>query len=140
MHIAYYRSSTGDLCYAYLSKYDSKSSSLATVDSYLSVGQYLRIGTLYDGTNYVPSISYYSGTFASTSASVKLAYRADFSSLRDGETNDQFTGAWEVQTLPCSNTPKAYNIGLGYKDFGSGTRSSVLGYVTDTTLEYAHRK
>ena len=144
VHIAYFRSSTGDLCYTNFAAYNTDLAAnpptLVTVDSYLSVGEYLRIGTLSDGTNYVPSISYYSGTFASTSASVKVAYRKTFSSLQAGASLDKFTGDWEVMTLPCANNPKAYKVSLGYKEFESGSRSTVLGYATDSTLEYAYKK
>ncbi|MDA8409220.1 MAG: Ig-like domain-containing protein [Treponema sp.] len=140
VHIAYYRSSSGDLCYAYLPGYASTSPQLATVDSYLSVGQYLRIGTTLVGGNYVPSISYYAGTYSGTSFCVKLATRVNFATFQNGAVNDQYTGAWEVQTVPATNSPKTFTVSIGYKNFGTPNGlTPVLGYATNAGLEYAYQ-
>jgi hypothetical protein len=143
VHIAYYRSSSGDLCYAYLPSITSTSPNVVTVDSYLSVGQYLKIGTLQNASSqYVPYISYYASSYASTSDSVKIAWRYNMSSMQSGAVNDLFTNAWEVMTLPLANVPKAYKVSLGFKSFsGSATNLvPVLGYSTNAGVEYSYMK
>jgi hypothetical protein len=144
VHIAYNRSSSGDLCYAYLPSIASAAApSVVTVDSYLSVGQYLKIGTLKNASSqYVPYIAYYASSFASTSDSVKVAWRSNMTSLQDGAVNDLYTNAWEAMTLPLANVPKAYKVSLGFKDFtGSGSNLvPVLGYATNAGIEYSYMK
>jgi len=113
------------------------------VDSYLSVGQYLKIGTLKNASNqYVPYISYYASSYASTADSVKIAWRSNMTSLQSGAVNDLFTNAWESMTLPLANIPKAYKVNIGFKDF-TGTGSNlvpVLGYATNVGIEYSYMK
>jgi hypothetical protein len=143
VHVAYNRSSSGDLCYAYLPSIASTSPTVVTVDSYLSVGQYLKIGTLKNASNqYVPYISYYASSYASTADSVKIAWRSNMTSLQSGAVNDLFTNAWESMTLPLANIPKAYKVNIGFKDF-TGTGSNlvpVLGYATNVGIEYSYMK
>jgi len=89
------------------------------VDTYLSAGTKLMLNVRQDAipnangigtTNrYVPYITYYHGSFTETQNSVRVAWRKDFSTpavpLDGTNTDDSFTGAWEVMTVPAGNTP-----------------------------------
>jgi len=131
IHIAYYNSSDGSLKYAYKSTYNTAATTV-TVDSFLSTGENLSLTVKKVDTKQVPYISYYMGSYSSTNYSVRTAWREDFTSLKDGVEFDKYTGAWEVMTIPTSNNPKKYNIGIGIK---SGV--PILGYATDVNIETA---
>lgn len=131
IHIAYYNSSEGSLKYAYKSNYKAEASTV-TIDSFLSTGENLSLCINKEGDNQVPYISYYMGSYTSTSYSVRTAWRTNFSSLSNGVEADKYTGSWEVMTIPTSNTPKNYNIGIGIK-----SNTPVIGYATDVSLETA---
>ena len=89
IHIAYYNSAKGDLKYVYLSKYDAEPSNPVTVDSYLSVGTNITINTRHEGGNYVPYIYYYNTSSNQTPNSIKVAWRTDMKTLRDGARPDK---------------------------------------------------
>ncbi len=143
IHLAYYNSSTGDLKYAYLDTYTS-TPVVVTVDSWLSVGTNLSITTVYNGTNYVPYISYYMSSYDQTQNSLRLAYRTDFSVANTptaGVIGDLFTGNWEVQSLPTSNIPLNFRVGVGIKNVAGGRLNGpIVGYATDVNLETAQLK
>lgn len=150
IHLAYYDSSAGDLKYAYLKNY-SATPVVCKVDSYLSVGTNISIDvssskeTVYkaDGTTesrYVPHISYFMSAFTKTAYSVRTAYPYKLDSegnFTDGAENDKFTGKWEVMTVPTSQNPLDFTVGIGIKNNDAGTGSSLLGYGTKTGLETA---
>jgi hypothetical protein len=130
IHIAYYNSSSGDLKYAYLSSY-SATPQVVTVDSFLSTGTDIGISVKQVGSNYVPYISYYMPTFTQTSYSVRTAWRTNFSSLQPGASSDQYTGNWEVMTVPTTSYPQDFRVGIGFK-----SSSPVLGYSTKNGSTY----
>ncbi|NNM53794.1 MAG: hypothetical protein HKM05_03625, partial [Spirochaetales bacterium] len=134
IHIAYYAAGTGDLKYAYIPAYNqAASATVVTVDSFLSVGSDIGITTYYNGTNYVPYISYYMPSFTQALGSVRVAWRTDFSTPAtptNGAVNDQYTGNWEVMTIPSSNIAQDYRVGIGIKTNLSGVNSPILGYST----------
>ena len=171
IHIAYYGAKNGDLKYAYLSSYTDTIADVCTVDSFLSVGTRASIsvsattkGFKVGNTTvqkYVPFISYYMGAFTATQTSVRTAWPValgDNKSAIDNSTtsntyingaiNDQYTGGWEVQTLPLDSFPSDYTIGIGVKATDISTDAAkaaavkaegniILGYGTSAGLETA---
>jgi hypothetical protein len=156
IHIAYYASSSGDLKYAFLPSYDAGPGDIkvVTVDSFLSAGTKLMINTREEnrgGTNViVPYISYYHPSFMQTANSVRVAWRNDFSSLSDGAVYDDFTGAWEVMTVPTPNIPMEDFVANGVPTSGTFntvsngavniTNSVAVTYYTDRWYERAYIK
>jgi hypothetical protein len=152
IHIAYYASSNGDLKYAYVPTYSAALSDIkvVTVDSFLSAGTKLMINTRKEnrsgvGNVIVPYISYYHASFMQTANSVRIAWRNDFSTLSDGTVYDDFTGAWEVMTVPTANLPAEDFITNGVPTSGTFssvdiTNSVLVGYHTDKWYERAYIK
>ena len=142
IHIAYYGASSGDLKYAYLEDYKDTNPKIVTVDSYLSVGTNISIDvlekTVGSAKKYIPHISYFMSAFTKTSSSVRVAWlnTSDYSKL-DGAKNDQFTGDWEIMTVPTSQVPLDYTIGIGIKKNSSNNNSALLGYGTKKGLQTA---
>ena len=142
IHIAYYGASAGDLKYAYLEDYKDTNPKIVTVDSYLSVGSNISIDVLENTVGaekkYIPYISYFMSAFTKTSSSVRVAWlnTSDYSKL-DGAKNDQFTGDWEIMTVPTSQVPLDYTIGIGIKKNSSNNNSALLGYGTKNGLQTA---
>ncbi|MCR5699633.1 MAG: hypothetical protein K6G52_08330, partial [Treponemataceae bacterium] len=150
IHIAYYGASSGDLRYAYLEDYDDDTPTVVTVDSYLSVGTNISIDVSSeaktvskpDGTTksmYIPYISYYMSAFTKTSFSNRVAWleKLDANGLpADGVSSEKFIGNWEVATIPTSQVPLDYSVGVGIKNNGT-VNAPILGYGTKTGLETA---
>ena len=147
IHIAYYNSAKGDLKYVYLESYDATPSAPVTVDSYLSVGTNITINVRQQGSDYVPYIYYYNSSSNQTSNSIKVAWRKDMTSLRNGAYGDKFTGAWECMTIPsinipveatvCGGVPTGTHTGTNVIDY---SKTVVLGYMTDKYYEKAYIK
>ncbi|WP_294430676.1 Ig-like domain repeat protein [uncultured Treponema sp.] len=171
IHIAYYGAKNGDLKYAYLTSYTDTVADVCTVDSFLSVGTRASISVsatkkgfkVGDTTvqKYVPFISYYMGAFTATQTSVRTAWPVALgenesaidksktpNTYVDGAVNDQYTGSWEVQTLPLDSFPSDYTIGIGVKATATSTAAEraaavkaegniILGYGTTEGLETA---
>ncbi|MGP1587350.1 MAG: Ig-like domain repeat protein [Treponemataceae bacterium] len=151
VHIAYYGASAGDLKYAYLPSY-SQDAQICTVDSYLSVGTCISIDvsnekksvTKPDGTivsRYIPYISYYMSAFMETKFSNRIAWLAGVAQdgkILDGAIDDEFTGNWEVMTVPTGRIPLNYTVGVGIRKNSSLSNTPFLGYGTKTGLETAH--
>ncbi|QTQ13582.1 hypothetical protein HRQ91_03415 [Treponema parvum] len=143
IHIAYYGASAGDLKYAYLSDYRDTTPEVVKVDSYLSVGTNISIDVMEKDiggtTYYVPYISYFISAFTKTSFSVRTAWLSKLgeSSVPTGVTNDFFTGSWEVMTVPTSEIPLDYSVGIGIKKNTSNVNSALLGYGTKKGLQTA---
>ena len=135
IHIAYYNSSSGDLKYAYLSDYNA-APQIVTVDSFLSTGTDVSISVQQVGANWVPYISYYMPTFTQTSYSVRTAWRTNFTSLLPGAANDQYTGNWEIMTVPTTSYPQDFRVGIGIKANASAVNSPILGYATKNGSTY----
>jgi hypothetical protein len=115
VHLAYYDTGNGGLYYAYI-PYDPATNGpnragvqTARVDTYLAVGTKLMINVRKEGSNYVPYITYYHGSFAETKHPVRVAWRKDFSNPgivpQGTNLDDSFTGAWEVMTVPVKEAP-----------------------------------
>ena len=142
IHIAYYGASAGDLKYAYLSDYKDTEPDIVTVDSYLSVGSNISIDVLENTVGaekkYIPYISYFMSAFTKTNSSVRVAWlnTTDYSKV-DGVKKDQFTGDWEVMTIPSNQIPLDYTIGIGIKKNNSNKNSALLGYGTKNGLQTA---
>jgi hypothetical protein len=143
VHLAYYSASGGDLKYAYLSSYADTSPKIATVDSYLSVGTNCTIDVGYDGTHYVPHLGYSMAANSGTSASVRQAYRVDFTSNNNNANGNAFNGAdassfytgiWEITTVPTNNTPIDAQVSVGLYKNGTGT---ITAFPTGTNLNDA---
>ena len=150
IHIAYYKSSTGDLKYAYIPDYtlltkdaDHKltgGATVVTVDSYLSVGTNISIDVRKEGNNQVPYINYFNSSNNKTCNSIKVAWRKDFTDLRDGAVNDKFTGAWESMTIPTNNIPVEATVCGGVPSSSTtaaNNKTVFLGYMSDQFYEKA---
>ena len=164
VHIAYYNSKSGDLKYVYIPDYEAVSrdentgdlsgATVVTVDSYLSVGTNITIDVRDEGTDetneqtnetthnakYVPYIYYYNTSNNQTMNSNKVAWRKDFTTLRDGAINDKFTGAWESMTIPTDNIPLDATVCGGVPTSNDYKDTVVLGYMTDVFYEKAYIK
>ncbi|MBQ0050956.1 MAG: hypothetical protein KBT11_02705 [Treponema sp.] len=140
IHIAYYNSAKGDLKYVYLSKYDAEPTEPVTIDSYLSVGTNITVDARPENGKYVPYIYYYNSSANQTPSSIKVAWRSDMTTLRDGAVNDKFTGAWESMTIPTENIPSEATVCGGVPTSGTWGGSVVLGYMTDRYYERANLK
>jgi len=120
VHLAYYDVGNGGLYYAYIPSGDVASRTAAIqkvrVDTFLAVGTKLMINvrreTINGVTREVPYISYYHGSFSETKNSIRVAWRKDFTAdpvtggIRPGtNSDDSFTGAWEVMTIPAREVP-----------------------------------
>jgi hypothetical protein len=157
VHLAYYDVINGGLWYSYIPSASVISTSTAgietvRVDTYLAAGTKLMLNVRQQGANYVPYISYFHGSFGETRNPIRIAWRSDFTALRHGtnETDDSFTGAWEVMTVPAANTPLIGEFvcngvpTTGTLD-GTGTditytdavHSILVGYMTETRYEGA---
>jgi hypothetical protein len=176
VHLAYYDVGNGGLYYAYI-PYDATNARPNTgaiqkvrVDTYLAVGTKLMINVRREGANEVPYISYYHGSFTETKNAIRVAWRKDFSSTtvpHGTNSDDSFTGAWEVMTVPakevpltnefiCNGVPNPASAGGSWADpnlangvagvtaLTRGTvdisRSVVVGYMTNQYYEGAMLK
>ena len=145
VHIAYYDASNGDLKYAYVEDYTKPDEAKTmTVDSYLSSGTNISISVKKVGDDYVPYISSFMSSFNKTSYTVRTAWITDGSLLKTktadelkGVDGDDFTGVWEVMTVPLASTsiPLDYSVGIGIK-----STQPILGYGTQNGLETATMK
>ena len=129
IHIAYYNSAKGDLKYAYLASYNA-APKVVTVDSYLSVGTQIMITTRKEDGNNVPYISYYHPSFTQTPSSVRVAWRTNFTELKDGAKDDSFTGEWEAMTVPTTDIPKDETICHGVPTAPTWKDKMMLGFMT----------
>ncbi|MCR5614525.1 hypothetical protein [Treponema sp.] len=149
VHIAYYDAGNGDLKYAYIENYTQPvNAKVMTVDSYLSSGTNISISVKNTGTAeapvYVPYISSFMSSFNKTSFTVRTAWITNGAWLKSkiadelqGVVEDDFTGVWEVMTVPLAKTsiPLDYSVSIGIKD---GT--PILGYGTKSGLETAQMR
>ena len=136
--------------YAYIPEYDKVTkdtegnltggATIVKVDSYLSVGTNITINTRLQGGNYVPYIYYFNSSSNQTSNSIKVAWRKDFTTLRDGAIEDKFTGAWESMTIPSVNIPVEATVCGGVPSTSStaaDNKTVFLGFMSDKFYEKA---
>jgi len=122
-------------------------------ESVIFIGTNITINTRHEGGNYVPYIYYYNASSNQTPNSIKVAWRTDMETLRDGArpdktdggAKDTFTGAWESMTIPTENIPIEATVCGGVPSTATGTNvymnSTVfLGYMSDTGYEKAYIK
>lgn len=77
--------------------------------------------------NFIPYISFRCESNSDTTASVKIAYPVNWDEaenvLNGVDSDDRYTGAWEVSVVPTDNTPLTdyTNIGMNKDSFGLKT-------------------
>lgn len=133
LHIAAY-AGNGDVMYAFLDSY-TDTAQTCTVDASGAVGEHLTLDVAVNSKgNSIPYIGYYT----SATKMPKYAYLVDptvedstatFTQVADGaDSNEQFTGAWEVSVVPSpsrmtTNREDKVNIGI-WKNAGVLTAST----------------
>lgn len=85
-------------------------------------------------------MTYYNASANQTPNSIKVAWRNDMSTLRDGAISDKFTGAWECMTIPAENIPVDAAVCGGVPTSGTYSNTVVLGYMSDQYYEKAYIK
>ncbi|WP_288189505.1 Ig-like domain-containing protein [uncultured Treponema sp.] len=130
IHISAYNKADQSLVYRYINKDRTTMGDVVTVDSYQIVGSRTQIDVQKEGDYYVPYISYYNPATQKT----KLAYLIAGKSYSAPGVNsdDTFTGNWEVSVIPTSSDIQEdhTNIGL-WKDTSGLRRDSVGGTVNN---------
>ena len=142
LHIAAY-AGNGDVMYAYLGSYTDKAQT-CTVDASGAVGEHLTLDVAVNSKDHsIPYIGYYTSAIKLP----KYAYLVDptvedstatFTQVADGaNSNEQFTGAWEVAVVPSpsrmtTNREDKVNIGV-WKNSGDLTDSKVGGAVKNSS-------
>ena len=134
IHLAYYDSFNGDVKYAYIPAYNSPADTdysddasdsdidLYTVDSYLIVGEKLSVDISSAGSPFI--------AYKGLGNTARVAWLTG--SAANGASADEFTGSWEIQTIPELITDTDSNR------FSAGVDTAglpVIGY-TDDGLEY----
>jgi hypothetical protein len=133
IHIVYYSLAGGDLRYAFLSGYEDKTASIATVDSYLSVGTNCTIDVAKSNGHQVPYIGYYMAANSGSCASLRYAYRTNFDSDVSGkfdgtDSKDFYTGNWEITTIPedTDTIPDDALVSVGvYRNSSTGALTAI---------------
>ncbi len=144
IHLAYYNNNGADLKYAYISQSDltqKKVTKVQVVDSYLSTGARPTIDvtrvSVTGGYKYVPYIGYQMNSNLNTTASARVAYPVNFDSngipLGDGaDSQDMYTGNWEIKTVPTQNTPIDAKVSAGVWTSGDNKVHTAIPNGTDT--------
>ena len=131
VHIAAYDSNESDVWYAYLPKYNG-TPKVCKVDSYDATGVYLTLDAALDANkNPAPQIGFYSMAsnrpkYARWNAAKGSLASAE--SVDGADTNDSYTGNWEVSNIPTvSNVRKSntaskvkQNVNVGVWKDGDG--------------------
>lgn len=133
IHLAYYSATGGDLYYSYISDPKTKTvTKTVIVDSYGSVGTYPMIDVAKDSENgnFIPYISFRCESNSDTTASVKIAYPVNWDetgnvlNVLDGvDSDDRYTGNWEVSVVPTDNTPLTDYTNIGMNKDSSGVKN-----------------
>ena len=139
VHIAAYDSNESDVWYAYLPTYDA-AAKVAKVDTYDATGVYLTLDAALDANNNpAPQIGFYSmasnrpkyARWNAAKGSLASAQSAD-----GADSNDSYTGNWEVSNIPTvSNVRKSntaskvkQNVNVGvWKDGDGKVKASTTG-------------
>lgn len=130
VHLAYYSATGGDLYYSYISAPKTKIvTKTVMVDSYGSVGTYTMIDVAKDSENgnFIPYISFRCESNSDTTASVKIAYPVNWDKignvLNGVDSDDRYTGDWEVSVVPTDNTPLTDYTNIGMNKNPSGVKT-----------------
>ncbi|MGI5055760.1 hypothetical protein [Treponema socranskii] len=152
LHIGYYSGSKNGVRYAYLppdkvkgvTKPEAKNFKVATVDTYMNPGSYLKIGVRKESNKQVPYISYYHNGFLGSKNAARIAWLKDgiasANDVKNGVENSKFTGDWVVMTVPASAGIQQYTICQGVPT-ANGTNSYkdkvIAAYFTNANYEMA---
>lgn len=130
IHLAYYSATGGDLYYSYIAAPKTKTvTKTVMVDSYGSVGTYTMIDVAKDSENgnFIPYISFRCESNSDTTASVKIAYPVNWDKignvLNGVDSDDRYTGDWEVSVVPTDNTPLTDYTNIGMNKNLSGVKT-----------------
>lgn len=130
IHLAYYSATGGDLYYSYIAAPKTKTvTKTVMVDSYGSVGTYTMIDVAKDSENgnFIPYISFRCESNSDTTASVKIAYPVNWDKignvLNGVDSDDRYTGDWEVSVVPTDNTPLTDYTNIGMNKNPSGVKT-----------------
>ena len=149
LHIGYYSSGNGGVRYAYLAPAKVKGTAkpatsdfkIATVDTYMNPGTFLKIGVRNEGTKQVPYISYYHNGFYGSANAARIAWFKDgiasAADVKNGVENGKFTGNWVVMTVPASAGIQQYTICQGAPTSGSYANKVIAAYFTNNNYEMA---
>lgn len=136
VHIACFDNSNGALKYAYLSSHTSTSPKYATIDGYQITGSNISIDVIKEGTNYIPYISYYMGSLeiAKYAKLVDTSRLTGTASLDGCDSDDRYTGVWEVSFIPTSSSVNDDNTNIGfYKSTTAATKDTALAIKSNST-------
>ena len=149
VHIGYYSGSNNGVRYAYLapstvtgsSKPNTGDFKIATVDTYMNPGSYLKIGVRKENNKQVPYISYYHNGFFGSANAARIAWLKDgiasATDVKNGVENGKFTGNWVVMTVPASNGIQQYTICQGVPTGGIYQDKVIAAYFTNANYEMA---
>ena len=149
LHIGYYSSGNGGVRYAYLTPAKVKGTAkpatsdfkIATVDTYMNPGTFLKIGVRKEGSKQVPYISYYHNGFYGSANAARIAWLKDgiasAADVKNGVENGKFTGDWVVMTVPASNGIQQYTICQGAPTSGNYANKVIAAYFTTKNYEMA---
>jgi len=149
VHIGYYSGSNNGVRYAYLAPAKVKGSTkpntsdfkIATVDTYMNPGSYLKIGVRKESNKQVPYLSYYHNGFFGSANAARIAWLKDgiasATDIKNGVENGKFTGNWVVMTVPASNGIQQYTICQGTPTGGTYENKVIAAYFTNANYEMA---
>ena len=148
LHIGYYSSSHGGVKYAYLAPEKVTGTAtandfkIATVDTYMNPGTFLKMGVRKEGSKQVPYISYYHNGFYGSKNAARIAWLKDGlvktdAAIKNGVVNNKFTGDWVVMTVPASNGIQQYTICQGVPLTGTYANKVIAAYFTNKNYEMA---
>ena len=149
LHIGYYSSGNGGVRYAYLASAKVKGTAkpatsdfkIATVDTYMNPGTFLKIGVRKEGGKQVPYISYYHNGFYGSANAARIAWLKDgiasAADVKNGVENGKFTGNWVVMTVPASAGIQQYTICQGVPLTGTYANNVIAAYFTTKNYEMA---
>ena len=149
LHIGYYSSGNGGVRYAYLApdkvtgtaKPNTSDFKIATVDTYMNPGTFLKMGVRKENSKQVPYISYYHNGFYGSKNAARIAWLKDgiasADDVKNGVSNNKFTGDWVVMTVPASNGIQQYTICQGVPTSGDYANKVIAAYFTNKNYEMA---
>ena len=149
LHIGYYSSGNGGVRYAYLApdkvtgttKPNTSDFKIATVDTYMNPGTFLKMGVRKENSKQVPYISYYHNGFYGSKNAARIAWLKDgiasADDVKNGVVSNKFTGDWVVMTVPASNGIQQYTICQGVPTSGDYANKVIAAYFTNKNYEMA---